>query len=108
MKGFLHLFELEQTFLAADGFAAVVPLHQEFVRAGAATDVTQKQGQVFSFVVVDETAVAANPLCRSVQSLSEFTLRATKQQVKVTARVHLFKSRKKRERCSSNLSSNLI
>lgn len=106
MKGFLHLFELDQTFLAADGFAAVVPLQQEFVRAGAATDVTQKQGQVFAVVVADETAVAANPLCRSVQSLSEFTLRVTK--VIVTAQVHLLKSRKKRERCSSTLSSNII
>lgn len=75
MTGFLHLFELDQTFFTADGFAAVLPLQQEtFVRAGGAADVAEKHGQVVDFVVVDETGVAAKSLRRSIQSPSELTL----------------------------------
>lgn len=80
----VHLFELDQTFFTADGFTAVLPLqHEAFVGAHRAADVANEQGQVVEFVVVDEAGVAANPECQAIQGLPDWTLRMTKQHVRM-------------------------
>ena len=83
---FLHLFELDETLLAADGFTAVLRIqHEEYFGAEAATGVTNRHRQVVDSAVVDEAGVAANSVDHAVQGQVEFALRTTKEHVDVNS-----------------------
>jgi len=69
-----HLFELDQTFLAAERLAAVLRLQRVArIEADGAADAAGDHRQLAEPVVVEEAGVAAQPL------RVEFALRTTKE-----------------------------
>lgn len=88
----LHLFELDETFVTADGSTAVLPLQYEmFVDTDGEADITGHQGQVVDLVVADEAGVTADSEFQAIQGAPEFTLTMTKEHVR-----EMFRDQKKR------------
>lgn len=80
---FLHLFKLDQTFITAEGFTAVLQLdHETFVVADGVTHVAERQAQVVDFVVAHEAGVTAKSVDHAVQGHREFALRLETECVK--------------------------
>lgn len=77
---FLHLFELDETFFAADVFSVwsvLHLLHDSSVEVDGAADVAHQQRQVVDFVVADEAGVAAKSMDHAIQGQLELALRIT-------------------------------
>lgn len=80
---FLHLFKLDQTFITAEGFTAVLQLdHETFVVADGVTHVAERQAQVVDFAVAHEAGVTAKSVDHAIQGHREFALRLERERVK--------------------------
>lgn len=75
-RTFPHLFDLEQTFAAADGFGAVPRLQDEsFLGAERAADLAGEPGRLVCVAELGEAGVAAEPVNLTVHGHRERTLK---------------------------------